>query len=436
MTVSIGSRLAGEPPSYDVKARGRAGDAPADAVDLHLAAVPGATARRFEMTLAPVPAGPLAPLGNAQLGGLPRGTELSSGVKDKFRNVWKLTGEDLTGLVVTLPATAAGEVRFTQTATGGARRNLMTYWLGTDDQGRDMLSAIFYGLRISLGVALVSVVGLVGESGCGKSTLGRVVAGIHEPTRGTVEFRGRPVGEMTRAERADCTLKVQMIFQDPYASLSPRQRVSRIIGEAPEVHGIWGCDEIGDRLDEVMLRVGLDPELKRRYPHQFSGGQRQRIAIARALAVAPEFLVCDEAVAALDVSIQAQVLNLFMRLRADLGLTYLFISHDLGVVRHLSDRVVIMYLGRVVESAPTTVLFREPNHPYTRALLDEVPRMDLRHRAFEPIRGEIPSPLAPPRGCHFHPRCPHAMPRCRTEMPRMREVAADHRSACHLNDMA
>ena len=289
---------------------------------------------------------------------------------------------------------------------------------------------------VDLSIEAGEVVGLVGESGCGKSTLGRVVAGIHEPTTGTVEFRGRPVEGMTRSERADYTLKVQMIFQDPYASLSPRQRVSRIIGEAPEIHRIWGRNEIDDRLDEVMLRVGLDPGLKRRYPHQFSGGQRQRIGIARALAVAPEFLVCDEAVAALDVSIQAQILNLFMRLRADLGLTYLFISHDLGVVRHLSDRVVIMYLGRVVESAPTAALFAEPNHPYTRALLDEVPRIDLRHREFEPIRGEIPSPLDPPRGCHFHPRCPHAMARCRTEAPRLREVAAGHRSACHLNDMA
>jgi peptide/nickel transport system ATP-binding protein len=180
--------------------------------------------------------------------------------------------------------------------------------------------------------------------------------------------------------------------------------------------------------------VGLDAAYARRYPHQFSGGQRARIGIARALAVQPEFLICDEAVAALDVSIQAQVLNLFMDLRASLGLTYLFISHDLGVVRHLADRVVVMYLGRVVEIAPAAELFAAPNHPYTQALLAEVPRLDRKRRRYVPIKGEIPSPLAPPSGCHFHPRCPHAMARCATEAPRLREIAPGRRSACHLND--
>ena len=183
-----------------------------------------------------------------------------------------------------------------------------------------------------------------------------------------------------------------------------------------------------------MRRVGLDPGYKRRYPHQFSGGQRQRIGIARALAVKPEFLVCDEAVAALDVSIQAQILNLFMKLREELDLTYLFISHDLGVVRHLSDRVAIMYLGRVVEEGPTEELFAQPNHPYTQALLAEIPRLDTRRRQFAPVKGEIPSPLDPPSGCHFHPRCPHAMERCRVEAPVLKEIAPGRRAACHLND--
>jgi peptide/nickel transport system ATP-binding protein len=211
-------------------------------------------------------------------------------------------------------------------------------------------------------------------------------------------------------------------------------RVQDIVGEAPVVHGLVGARDARDYVADVLRRVGLDPSLMRRFPHQFSGGQRARIGIARALAVKPEFLVCDEAVAALDVSIQAQVLNLFVRLREELGLTYLFISHDLGVVRHLADRVLIMYLGRVVEAAPTEALYARPNHPYTQALLAEVPKLEARHKTFVSIRGEIPSPLAPPPGCHFHPRCPHAMPRCRIEQPVLREIAPGRLSACHLND--
>ncbi len=288
--------------------------------------------------------------------------------------------------------------------------------------------------RVDLFVGEREVLGLVGESGCGKSTLGRMVAGILAPTRGRILYRGDDVAGLRAEEAKAVALKIQMIFQDPFASLNPRMRVRDIIGEAPRVHGLVSADQVDDRVEEAMLRVGLDPSFMRRFPHQFSGGQRQRLGIARALAVEPEFIVCDEAVAALDVSIQAQVLNLFMKLRDELGLTYLFISHDLGVVEHLSDRVAIMYLGRVVELAPTEELFAEPNHPYTQALLREVPRLDTRRRRFEPVEGEIPSPLDPPPGCHFHPRCPFAKERCRNEQPALREIAPGRMSACHLND--
>jgi peptide/nickel transport system ATP-binding protein len=287
--------------------------------------------------------------------------------------------------------------------------------------------------RVDLAVPEQKVVGLVGESGCGKSTLGRVVAGLYEPTEGSVFYRGRDVSLGKGKEAKNTALKVQMIFQDPMSSLNPRMRVRDIIGEAPRVHGLISRGETEEYVDEMMRRVGLDPAFKRRYPHQFSGGQRQRLGIARALAVQPDFLVCDEAVAALDVSIQAQVLNLFMRLRQELNLTYLFISHDLGVVEHLSDRVVVMYLGRVFEHAPTAELFARPNHPYTRALLAEAPKIETGRRNFVPVKGEIPSPLHPPSGCHFHPRCPFALPICKVEAPPLREIAPDHFSACHQN---
>ena len=283
--------------------------------------------------------------------------------------------------------------------------------------------------RVSFTVRRGEVVGLVGESGCGKSTLGRLGCGLHAPSAGEVLYGGVSVtaGGGRRPP-------IQMIFQDPFASLNPRMRISEIVGEAPRVHGLVARSEVAGYVADLLRRVGLDGSYARRYPHQFSGGQRARIGIARALAVKPEFLICDEAVAALDVSIQAQVLNLFMDLREQLGLTYLFISHDLGVVRHLSDRVVVMYLGRVVEIAPAARLFDSPNHPYTQALLAEVPRIDRKRRAFVPIKGEIPSPLAPPPGCHFHPRCPQAMGRCATEAPALREIAPGRFSACHLND--
>ncbi|MFT3816787.1 MAG: ABC transporter ATP-binding protein [Rubrivivax sp.] len=280
------------------------------------------------------------------------------------------------------------------------------------------------------------VVGLVGESGCGKSTLGRMVAGLLEPSSGEVVWRGRGRSEMNAAEQRAAQLQVAMVFQNPFASLNPRLRVREIVGEAPRVHGLLQDGEEDAYVDRMLRQAGLDPALKQRYPHEFSGGQRQRIGIARALAVRPQLLVCDEAVAALDVSIQAQILNLFMEMRATLGLTYLFISHDLGVVEHLSDRVAIMYLGRIVEEAPAEAVFARPNHPYTQALLEEVPRIDTRRRSFAFLKGELPSPLRPPPGCHFHTRCPHVMPRCREEAPALKTVAPGHRSACHLNDQA
>jgi peptide/nickel transport system ATP-binding protein len=301
--------------------------------------------------------------------------------------------------------------------------------------GADNRTAVVHAVTdVDLDVHGGEVIGIVGESGCGKTTLGRVVAHISPATSGELRWQGKRLDEMSASERRDYALGVQMIFQNPMASLNPRMRVMDIIGEAPVVHGLVKPGGKAEYVSVLMRQVGLDPDYAQRYPHQFSGGQRQRIGIARALALKPKLIVCDEAVAALDVSIQAQVLNLFLELRREFDLTYLFISHNLGVVGHVSDRVVIMYLGRVVEVAPTDTIFDRPNHPYTQALLAELPTLDTGRRAYRPIAGELPSPLNPPAGCAFHPRCPHAMARCAAEQPALRTLRPGHISACHLND--
>jgi peptide/nickel transport system ATP-binding protein len=260
-----------------------------------------------------------------------------------------------------------------------------------------------------------------------------MIAGIYTPSDGKILFGNAPVAKVQGRRTQKLTTQVQMIHQDPFASLNPRMRIGDTVAEGPVAHSIVKRRDADSYVADMLGRVGLDPSTRRRFPHQFSGGQRQRIAVARALAMKPDLLVLDEPVASLDVSIQAQVLNLFMDLRQDLDLTGIFISHDLGVVRHVSDRVAIMYLGRIVELAPTAELYAQPNHPYTRALFESVPRVGVGRKDFRPIAGEIPSPLHPPSGCHFHPRCPFAGPRCMREAPPLAAIGPGRFSACHLN---
>jgi peptide/nickel transport system ATP-binding protein len=304
-------------------------------------------------------------------------------------------------------------------------------WLNRvfEGQSRQFLTAVD---GISIDIPRGRTFSLVGESGCGKSTVARLVVGLYAPTSGSIHFDGVDMASLTtQAQMEPVRKRLQMIFQDPYASLNPRWRVSDIIAEPIRVHGlVQGRAAITARVGELLTQVGLSPADGEKFPHEFSGGQRQRISIARALASQPEFLVCDEPTSALDVSVQAQILNLMRDLQRELGLTYLLISHDLAVVYYISDFVGVMYLGRLVEWSEARNLFRNPWHPYTRMLLEAIPDLDMSGRQRTPVAGEVPSPIHPPGGCHFHPRCPHAQERCTREAPRTIEVDRSF-VACH-----
>ena len=304
-------------------------------------------------------------------------------------------------------------------------------WLNRVLEGKPklMLQAVD---GVSFEIEKGTTLALVGESGCGKSTVARLMVGLYTPTRGGMTFDGMDAHATFKSEAGrKLRERIQMIFQDPYASLNPRWTVEDIIGEPLKEHGIVMQEpELGQRVGELLTQVGLSPLDMVKYPHQFSGGQRQRISIARALATNPEFLVCDEPTSALDVSVQAQVLNIMKDLQRKLGLTYLFISHNLAVVRHVSDHVGVMYLGRLVEVADKHSLFGTPRHPYTRMLLDAIPKMHDTGKARVPVQGEVPNPLSPPSGCAFHPRCPHANDRCKSERPSLQKIAGIQ-IACH-----
>jgi oligopeptide/dipeptide ABC transporter ATP-binding protein len=278
---------------------------------------------------------------------------------------------------------------------------------------------------------------LVGESGCGKTTTGRAILRLIEPDAGEVVFRGQNLPDLDREDLREARRHMQIIFQDPYSSLNPRQTITQIIGDPMLLHGIADRNDVEERVKSLLVKVGLQPTYASRYPHEFSGGQRQRIGIARSVALRPDLIVCDEAVSALDVSVQAQIINLLMDLKEEFSLSYLFIAHDLSVVRHISNHVAVMYLGRIVEFADRDTLFKRPCHPYTQALLSAVPHADPRRRKTRVILpGDVPSPIDPPAGCHFHTRCPLAEARCRSEEPQAHEVAPGQIVSCHLYEGA
>ncbi|GFN35167.1 ABC transporter ATP-binding protein [Tepidimicrobium xylanilyticum] len=288
---------------------------------------------------------------------------------------------------------------------------------------------------VSFNIKEGETLGLVGESGCGKTTCGRTILGIYNATEGHVYFDGQDVHAMNRSEKLKFKKNAQIIFQDPYASLDPRMTISEIIAEGMDVHFKLTHKEREKRINELLEIVGLNQEHASRFPHELSGGQRQRVGIARALAVEPKFIVCDEPISALDVSIQAQIVNLLVKLQKEMGLTYLFISHDLSMVKHISDRVGVMYLGSIVELAPSFNLYEKPLHPYTKALISAIPIPDPKiedERNRIKLEGEVPSPINPPEGCKFYKRCARAMDKCRNSRPELKEIEKDHFVACHL----